>query len=206
MGSRHRFSCLLTLTALALATPSVFGAEGDLLPFALAVDVGYGEPGGPEFIRTELEQELVRTLEESRCFSSIGPLRPGEGPSPDLVLTVLLDDYRDRLDYEISLAARDAPNAMPETERRVVAKLRAEIHVALTLEPDALPVRTRQYRKDVAYRPKGGEDPHYAVQTEFVDEVALSVRKIACKGSEKKLDKEIRAARAAVAEEDDTSR
>jgi hypothetical protein len=197
-----RHATLSGLVAAAAAAALAAAAGGQAAPYVVAVDLAWSDSRGPERLRADLERELLRSLAEADCFATVRRLDAAEG-EPDLVLRVILDRYREELEYDVALADRLRED--PLTDRgRGSARIEAYVSVHLLLaEPAdpaaAAPVRSGSFRQVLDYTAlQEDEDPRPRAEADFVDELVRRVRRLACKGDAERLRGEIERARPAV--------
>jgi len=183
-------------TALLCAALPAAGGKG-AAPYELAVQVVYGERTGSESVREWAEREIAREIAGAGCFEGVSGYRPGEPASAALVLQVIVDDSREKTEYETSMVERDDPNRPPTERLRLVASLEVWGKVQLLTLPDGLVVRSRSLHVERGYRPVTGEDSEYEVRRLVIEAVGEEVRRWVCKGARKKLPGEIERARAA---------
>jgi hypothetical protein len=178
---------LAALTALAcLPGPSARG--GEPLPYRLAVAVEFGVPPGPQSLRDELLYVLVAELRAAGCF-----LEAGAEGEHDLLLEVRLEDFREDVEAETSIAER-AASTDPYVERRRVVHSGSTFEVRV-LTPEQGVVRSKRFRLQNSWRPIFDEDPREKARRELVERAVERVRKFTCKGSQKKWSQEVQGAR-----------
>jgi hypothetical protein len=192
-GPGNRTATLLFTLLLPLSI--TVSAKGNALPYALAVEVGYGAGEGEESFREELEIQLVQELQREGCFQTVS-LKRGEGASrADLMLLALIHEVKRRDDYDISIAQRDSPYAQPEEKRRMVSRIEVKIELQMLLLEENVVLRRRMLTRAAAYRPRSTEDPSYEVSLLMIDKLVRDTRKFAYRDGKRGLRKEIENAR-----------
>ena len=188
-------SATLALSLLmTLPPPALHAGRGDALPYTVAVQVARTEHSGPEEMRREVELVLVQRIDEMRCFQET--LRwDGDPRAADMLLRVRLVDLEDETRYDIEMAERDDPRAKDEVKRMFTIYLRADLSMELLTLPGEAVVRSRQVSITESYRPVAFEDPRMQVERQLIDEAVHTSAGFSCKGSSKKLTKEIQQAR-----------
>jgi hypothetical protein len=194
-GIRAILGALVSLSLLCpLRAPSLAG-KGDRLPYELGVKVSYGHPIGPESLRDELQRMLVNYLGRSGCFGELSLIREESESDADLILDILLDDYREEHEYGMSIAALNSPDILPEQKQNQVAVISAFVEIDLRERGAPAPARSRRHKQVIAHRPQFDEDAEYEARFRFLDDTARYARDFVCRGSDKKLTKEIERAR-----------
>jgi len=188
-------SVVLLLALAIVAAPVSHAEEGDRLPYHVTVDVAYGKPLGPTRLREQLARGLLRELDNERCFETISSLNEHEETDADIRLTVLLDKWRDETEHEMSLAVKNSDEPDPDRNKLTVENVEVYVYMELVKLPDGKPFRQKQYHQSNSYRPLFQEDAKLAVEDELLDDIIRIVRNFACKGTDKKLDKQIEQAR-----------
>jgi hypothetical protein len=182
-----------TLAAPASAAPA------PALPYGVAVDVTWGIPRGPESLRLDIERQLLRSLDDARCFERVQPLGTPEAEG-DLVLRAVLDDYREDREFDVALVDRQRSVQDTGADALATVRLSAQVHLDVRLAgaSAAATVRRDGFHLSLARRSMRGEDPRLAAADEFVDGVVRRAQRLLCKGSAERWGREIEAARAAV--------
>jgi hypothetical protein len=168
--------------------------------YSLMVQVAYGREVGPESLREQLEREIVRQISDKQCFAAVDNFDPQEQPAQGaLLFKLVVQDVEDRTNWEVPLAYRERSGAMPDTKQAQVTRLKAEIALQLLTLPDFVQVRRDDFATERGYRPQHGEDAKYEVRMIMLEHLAEEGRKFACKGSAKKLAREVERARSRAA-------
>lgn len=186
----RRVLTLLFLGSLTL----VQGGKGDALPFDLGLHVDFADGVGTASIRDDLVFEITRALDGARCFRSVHS-PAGDGTESDLLLRFTILEVIDETDVEVSLAQTHDPNRPPDTGTRQVARLQIGFLMELSTVTDGVSVRSRRMNRREQYRPFLTEDPREEVRYRAMDTLARDAVTFACKGSLKKLTREIERAR-----------
>jgi hypothetical protein len=176
------------LLVIICSLSPLFAAKGGPLPYDLAVEVEYARAPGPEVLREELEWEIVKLLDEAACFRSVERYSEAQDRS-QLVLTLSISDLVDEQLFDISLAQRDSPRSSPEVSKRMTARIRTDVELRISALPEAVPLRTRRFRKSLSYSPHTTEDPRYEVQLMLIDKLSREARAFVC--DNKKLRREV---------------
>jgi hypothetical protein len=187
-------SATLALSLLVIPYAVPHAGKGDELPYSVAVQVARSEHSGPEEMRREVELVLVQRIAEMQCFRE-AVRWDGDPQSADLLLRTRLLDLEDETRYDIEMAQRDDPKAKQEVKRLFTIFLRADILMEVVTLPGEAVVRSRSVAMTESYRPIAFEDPRMQVELQLVDEAVDTVAAFVCKGSAKKLDKEVAQAR-----------
>lgn len=194
---------LVAAAALLLLSSPAAVADDAPAPFDVALRVVYDGAGHDSF-REEVELQLVAALDVAHCFPRLVVLDPGDDPvatalgeGADLLLEVVLSDLEDELEYDISQAQRDSPDATPDVARQHTARLEVDVAILLsTLDPPGRLVRDRSMRVRRTHRPNLYEDPRTEALFELLDEISGSVERLVCKGKPSKMVKQVEQARA----------
>ena len=154
---------------------------------------------GPERAREELERALLDALDRSGCFARVERHRPEslEGTEEALLLRLVIDKVIDETEFDLSIAQRYANNAPPDALRQLTARLEVGFRMELWVLPGSVPLRAKYQVVRSSYRPHLDEDPREENRIQATDEAVRAARLFACKGSPKKLRKEIDRAREA---------
>jgi hypothetical protein len=196
-----RVALAIAILAALLGTASTAlagGKQGSDYP--LLVQVAYGREVGPESLREQLEREVVRRISDEQCFAAVDNFDPEADPAQGgLLFRLVVQDVDDRTNWEVPLAYRERSGGMPDATQAQVTMLRAEIVLQLLTLPDFIPVRRNDFTTERGYRPQHEEDAKYEVRLLMLDHLAEEGRKFACKGSAKKLAREIERARSRTA-------
>lgn len=186
---------LAILAALLAAGPVLSGRKSPA-PYELAIEVAYGEQKGPESLREWAEREIVHEVDEAGCFSAARAFRFDGAAQSDLLVRVVLDEFEEHTEYEMTLAQRADPYAPPAERSGLIARLEVRGQIQMRTLPERHPVRQRVLHADRGYRPTFGEDAEYEVRRLLVEALAQDVRRWLCKGARKKLRDEVERARA----------
>lgn len=187
---------LILAFVLCVVAGSADAKDEAPLPYQLGVAIRYGNTGGPERYRQELEQRLINGLGQKSCFETVERFDPQHPERSSLELMILIDEFEEQMRYDVSMAVLNDPRQSEEVQRQVTAEAEAQIQLELRTLPEFAVVRERRLSLREAYRPVFREDPRYEVRRAMVDELIKVARGFACKGSSKKLLRQIEAARA----------
>lgn len=165
---------------------------GEPRPYRLGVEVVNYDRTVRESLRENIERDLIRRLDRAACFASVGPAPEAPGAA-DLLLRVVLTDLDDETRYRISQAARDAPNALPDTKRALDVFLEIDLEFQLLKLPGSGVIRVRRQHVNENYRPVMDEDPHDEARYKLIESAVDAASRFACKSSSKKLAREIQA-------------
>jgi hypothetical protein len=193
----------LALLAALIGSGSIATAGGKQgSDYPLMVQVAYGREVGPESLREQLEREIVRQISDQQCFAAVDNFDPEEQPPQGaLLFKLVVQDVDDRTNWEIPLAYRERSGAMPDTKQAQVTHLKASVALQLLTLPEFIPVRRNDFTSERGYRPQYGEDAKFEVRMLMLEHLAEEGRKFACKGSAKKLAREVERARSRAASE-----
>ena len=189
----------LGLLCLAWILPAGLPAaagRGDIAPFDLGVQVEFADGVGSDDVHRDVRREMVRGLDRARCYRSVRSMAP-EGDADDLLLRVSILSVEDELQHEISMAERNDPNASGEVEQMKVSRFRIRLQMELLVAEGALPLRFKQHEILGSYRPVRGEDPRIEARRAAIIDVVRISSGFACKGSPKKLARQIEELRSA---------
>ncbi len=183
----------LLVGVLLAASRTAAGRER--LPYDVAVQVEYAGPPGSRTLLDEVGGSLVDELAARGCFRSFRLVPPAAKPPEDaLVLRVSLDDLRDELRYDQSLAQQAQPGE-PGDSLQYSALFSVEVRLALLAPPGAAVVREKEFRESVRRRPLTvGEDAREAARSEAILELARKARASLCHGSPDSLRRSLDAA------------
>jgi hypothetical protein len=170
---------------LALACCALLAEAKEPFPHRLQLEVAFVE-GGSEGLREELQRELAYALERARCFAREAPEE-----REVLLLRVAIEELIDETSFDLSIAERYSENALPEATRQLTSWLQVDFWLELHLLPDSIPLRSRFVSIRTGYRPRLDEDPREENRIQAIDEIVRTARGFACKGSPKKLRKQI---------------
>ena len=189
------------LAGLVLACCAVPAGAKEPFPQALHVDVVFVEEG-PEGVREQLERALLLALDRSRCFPRVERFSHGMLNADEaLLLRVAVEQLIDETSFDLSIAERYSPNALPDARRQVTNWLEVRYQLELHVLPGSIPLRTKIHNIRTGYRPRLDEDPREENRVQAIDQVVRTTKAFACKGSPKKLRKEIDRARSASSSE-----
>lgn len=190
------FALALALIA-ATAAPGAAAAGDDApLPYALRIEVAEGTRRSPASLRSEIELALRLKFAREACVEQIEDAR---APRADaLALRVLVDDYREETRWGIGIVARAQPTGGhdPELDSEVVLDVtaQAELHV----ERDRPPVRLKTFSVHITKTPEmPGQDAAAVGRAQIVDKVVKEAYALLCKGSRRKLVRDIEEGRSA---------
>jgi hypothetical protein len=189
------FFLALSLLATSLLLPSAGVTAGEKRPYRLAVEVLYGNPDGPDSMIEEIELSLTHALASAGCFESVVAHTGVGSPKADLLFRVYLDDYLERTEFDVSQAVALSPRSNPDVKNQVRVAFSALVHLELLTVVNPAKVRGSRFAQNEYYRPMLQEDPRDGARRILVEGVVGKGRKFACKGSAKKLAKEITAAK-----------
>jgi hypothetical protein len=197
----------LQLTAIVLASSLQLPAieqtragKNEAFPYRLDVEVAFGQDVGSDDVRRSLERQVLREM-DAGCFEAV-KLQGARTTPGELLLRVVVDGVDRETSYDLSIAARSAPDAPPDAQDAYVTTIEASIRLELLAQPDSILVRRKRFKVLGRHRPSGGEDARAVARQEMIDEVALTSRLWVCKGSPKKLSRQIETALAAAATDD----
>lgn len=185
----------LTLVLLGGGFAPAAGGGQEPLPYRLEVRVDFGSQRGPERIAVAVERALVEEIERRGCVREVaGQL--AESGDADLGLRILLRDLRDETIHTDSIANRNAPNAGPEVQDRLVALFDVAARATLVALPGEEQVRVKRYRRTRQLAPRyPGEDVARIARQEALDELVREIKQLVCGGSRKKLRRDVESAR-----------
>lgn len=180
-------SCqLLTSTVLLLlASAAAAQAAADRpVPGRLGISVRYGEPRGPEALREELERELLAAVERAGCVQQV---MLGAPPDPhqqgELLFEMVLQGLEEVIEYDSSLAERVSPDAMPQAEHALLARIRARISFELRALTPPRSLKSRRLQRESSSRPIFQEDARELARAQFVEDLVRSAAAFVCKNS-----------------------
>ncbi|MCP3980008.1 MAG: hypothetical protein GY716_11950 [bacterium] len=179
-ASTGRCVACAVLLATAFLVGSSAHAGKKAAPYALHLEVDWGQPVGPERLRDQVEDDLVFALRVAACVASVDLSAPAQPGPNDRVLRVRIDNLIDETEFEVSIAERSSPTAMPDTARRFAAHLGADFGFAL-ISPEGEVLSSKRFRVDRSHRPVLDEDPHYEVERKLVEEAVRLGRVWTCK-------------------------
>jgi len=188
------FGLVCVLPILAAAAP-VEAGRGDIAPFDLGVQVEFAEGVGSDDVHREVRREMVRGLDKARCYRSVRSSAP-EGDGDDLLMRVSILSVEDELQHEVSMAERNAPDAPREIEQMKVSSFRIRLLMELMVADHELLLRSKRHEILGSYRPIRGEDPRFEARRAAIADVVRISTGFACKGSPKKLARQIEESRA----------
>lgn len=135
---------------------------------------------------------LVRGLRKAACFAGTEHQDQEAPADPDrLLLTVHLMLFEENSTYDIPIAALDAPDLPPDAQNNVVVRMRMDMLAELSTAAEAARFRHKRFALSAAHRPVMREDPRYAARDALLEDAASNAVRFACKGSAKKLAREI---------------
>ena len=199
--ARARLASLLCLSAGLLAGPT-HGAGKDVAPYELVVDVvsndlqqaaaGARHSGpAPEVVQDELTTLLINAISSEGCFEAVTAYDSSDPQRGDLLLTVEVFDFLETTEYAYTQSAYTDPNADPDRGKQKVALVEAEFRFFLTTLNRADVLRSKQVKLFHDHVPRQFEDPIYYARNELLEDVRRVGRAFACKGSAKKLAKQL---------------
>lgn len=181
----------LGVAIVCLATPP--GAAGsERWPYRLALAVDYDRQPGPESWREELELLVIDHLQANGCYESVVRFDPdASGPAPDLLLVAHVSNVEEQQRYDVAQSELYDPDAPPDTRNQYTVELMADFAFELRKLPERVTLRDKRMRLSESYRPRLNEDPRYEVRLGMIERVERALLSLACKGSEKKLQRDI---------------
>jgi len=187
----------LTVVVLAVAAAGGAAARNEAtLPFELGIRVVYGNFSGPESWRETLERHLIDGLLRRRCYREVLRYDESDPPQPPaLLLEVRIEGVSEELRFDVGMASLHDPNAPPDVARQVTARIEADLAYDLLTLPDRSVVRTRSSHLLGAHRPVFNEDPQQEARRRLLEAAVAAGESFACKGSAKKLSKQVERAR-----------
>jgi uncharacterized protein YktA (UPF0223 family) len=191
----------LSVVAVSLAAPS-HGADQGVAPYQLVVDVvsndeqdsdaGIRHTGpAPEVLQDELVTMLINAINGERCFETVMAYDPNDPERGDLLLTIEVFDFFEQTEYAYNQAAYQDPNADPDRAKKKIARVEAEFRFFLTTPDRANVLRSKQVKLFHDHVPRHYEDAIYYARNELLEDARRLGRSFACKGSAKKLAKQL---------------
>ena len=183
---------LAVIAAILLALPVTAAAEPPL-----HVLLTYNGRSIDTSVRQEIELQLISEFTAYGCFESIA-LYDEETPPGDeaITLTVRLVEIFEETTYDTSVAARADPQRPREYDLMHTAQLRLRARAQLGIGPEKETFRERNIKGVASHRPTvAGEDARAMALTAATEAIAREARFFACKGGEKRLQKELRSMR-----------
>lgn len=179
-------------------------SRADQAPYHLLVDVTQGqtEPrnvGGrymgppPEGFQDELRVLLVDAIAVARCFDEVTAFDPDREVDADLLLVIEVNDFYEETEHALKQHAYNDPNADPDRAKMKFARIQASYEFFLTTANRAHTLRDKSARLFEDHLPRHEEDPTYFARNEMLVAAASMGRSFACKGSPKKLAKQLEA-------------
>ena len=186
-----RRAVFLLLVAIAMAGTAI---AADRLPFTVDVQMHLGAEPGSESLREALEREVLTELNARGCFRDFRPAAdPEERPPAPLLLELTIAGVVEETRYEQSQAERMNPTDAVGTALGYVEVVEATIGVRLAVTSASTTLRQDAFRRTVARRPMTmTENARERAREDFAREIARRARAFACKGSEARLEREIR--------------
>jgi len=188
---RYLLAAILTTacwpTGAAAAGPAAYD---------IRVELSFAQASGDEGMRDELELQLLSELRRASCFRSVVRAAPddvdGDADWETLRLNIAVSEIFEETVYDTSIAQRADPMAPQELELLHTSRIYAIMRVSLEHPASGVELRTKNLRGAGAHRPLTlGEDARHVALTEATIEAAQAVRRFACKGGAKRLNKEI---------------
>jgi len=193
LTARSSVAALLPVVLWAGTAAAGSTDEPESLPYAVAVQVVYGEPRGPDSLRDEIRRRVVHDLSSRGWFEDVAAFVEGETQTQtaELLLHVTLDELRRETRYATSMAARQEQDD-PLSRQQFTVEFSVNVTVDLFLMPEGVAVRSGRFREATSRPPRyPGEDAEAAIRDEALDNLARSIRKAAFKGSLDKLGQAI---------------
>lgn len=177
---------------LVLTAAVTSEAAEDRLPTTVYVQVGFDVPTQGARHREDVEAALLSELRLRGCFAAIQALPPAEKPpEAGLMLRVRLSDLREETRHDLSVAQMAQP-AEPSQTLRYVVEISAAVEFDLVVLPAGTAVRDGGFRQVSARQPRMlGEDTWQAANDEMIREIARRVARAVCRGSMRKLARDI---------------
>ncbi len=182
------------MSVLALAVPV---SAADAFPYHLAVDVGFDRAGGPDTLRQTILSDLLLKLRANGCYRDVSAQKDAQ--PADLLLRVVLSQYEERVEHDLTLG--DSVRADGPQNRNLYTAMfsvRVELDLRLAGEPGES-LRSNRIAVRTQARPRGlAEDESMMrerVRDEGIFDLIRSATRHACRGSRKKLDKQVTQAR-----------
>jgi hypothetical protein len=190
---------LLTAFLMIVGLPAV-GAEQGPAPYDVGVEINFRQASGDEEVRDEFALQLLSELRRANCFRSVVRVvqtdaEKGAANHETLRLDIRVAEVFEETVYDTSIAERADPRAPQQLELLHTSRVRAVLEVSLEHPASARTLRSKRLNASGAHRPQTiGEDARHRAIQEATIEAAQAVRRFACKGGAKRLDKEIAAA------------
>ena len=182
------------LLVLACTPP----ASTETFPYSVSLDTRFGSPPGPLSFAERLENNLFYEMQRRACFERIVLAREGGAEDIDFVLEVRIHDFMEQVIYDASIAER-ATSVDPTTKRRLFAEIAAKVLARLVHRGDVVVVRSvKSSTLNRAHPAYGGQDEDFAreeVRRQALEQLVEETARKICKGSAKKLDRQLEKAR-----------
>ncbi|ANM28861.1 hypothetical protein ABI59_03440 [Acidobacteria bacterium Mor1] len=192
--SSKKLCIAIPLLALALAGPV---CAADPFPYHLAVDVAFDRAGGPDTLRQTVLSDLLLKLRADGCYSDVSPYKEAE--PADLLLRVVLSQYEEHVEHDLSLGASvQADEPQNRNQFTAIFTVRVGLDFRLAGDPGES-IRSNRIAVRTQARPRGlSEDESMMrerVRDEGIFDLVRSAARHVCRGSQKKLDKQVAQAR-----------
>ncbi len=175
--------------AVLLTAFAAGAGQGTVAP-PLAVEVLYGEGGGPERFRVDFTDALLLDLRARSCFAEIA----GNADDRMLLFRVTLEAPVSESLNDLSLHGSLAHEDQYGTARNTIRiRIYAEMEIVLPGTREVF--RGKRIRSEASYRPTfAWEDGAAEARDELIGGLAFTVAGYACKAEGKKLRKMLREA------------
>ncbi len=198
---RIRPLAILLLLVVTMPTADVRGGAAEY-PYDLALEVRWGDPPGPRAVLEDVAAELLIALRGRACYRSVTALaeQAADAPAAGFVLRVTLQGFTEEVQYDATIAER-ATSYEPGIERKLLAEFRVTARQELVHAASDLVVRSATSFVVQRARPVvPGQDDVFAREEARrlgVNELAFETARRACRGSAKKLERQLEQARQA---------
>jgi hypothetical protein len=149
-------------------------------------------------VREEIDSALRLSFSRPGCVRAVGDPGTADPAADSLVLRAVVDDYSEQTSWDIGMTARTQPMGGhdPVMDSRVIVDV--TVGVELRVGADTSAVRAKTVPVHLSRSPHmPGEDLVAALRAELVDKVVRETHALVCKGSRKKLTRDIERVRAA---------
>lgn len=189
-----RSSITSLLFCLALSITPTLAQSGP----SLEVDLNFSGRSVDRTVREEIELQLSSDMAARGCFGEVHFVSPDAGSttSSEFLLRVVIQEVFEETTYDTSVAQRADPQRPAEYDLLHTSRIRLLAVAELRTGDGKLLLRKSNIRGNGAHRPlQFGEDSRSVALQLASEGIAREARLFACKGGEKRRQKELKKSR-----------
>lgn len=153
----------------------------------LSIDAAWGDraTGGSETLREDIERQVASAIVGKGCFTTLAAKGAERAP---VRLEVVLEDYREELAFDDSLATYAKPGE-PGQQMRLEAIFSVIVRLRLRAGASDVPLRERKFRVLREVRPRTpDEDAAATARDEAIEKIGEETARHVCKAAGPELE------------------